>query len=315
MSVEENQTVKITCLPDARTFSASKQTNLLHASLDAGVPFTHACGGNARCSTCRVMVLKGAGNLSPRTEAECEMADRLKFDPKIRLACQTSLLGNVQIKRLVLDEEDYLLTKREEGSVELASVGTEESVAILFADIRSFTPFAESLPPYDIIHILDRYFHRMGKVIEENGGYINNYMGDGLLALFESKPDQSDSACLRSVKAGLQMLSEVKRLEPYLVSFSGSSFKIGIGIHYGEAVLGTVGYGKDRRRTAIGDSVNFASRIESANKKAKTELLISSDLYKKIERRILTGKSLKLKIRGKTGHYRLHEVLGLKNVD
>ncbi len=82
--------------------------------------------------------------------------------------------------------------------------GTEKFLFILFADIRGFTSLSEALLPYDVIHLLKRYFHRMNRIIEKHGGFIDNYMGDGLMALFEAK--DPFSGAFNSVRAGLEML-------------------------------------------------------------------------------------------------------------
>ena len=145
-------------------------------------------------------------------------------------------------------------------------------MVILFADIRDFTCLAESLPPYDVIHLLNRYFHEMGQVISRNGGQIDNYMGDGLMALFGM--EDSTGAALAAVKAGLEMHAAMEILKPYLETIYAKSFHIGVGIHYGDVVVGAIGSQSLKRVTAIGDAVYLASRIEAANKQAGTGLLI-----------------------------------------
>ncbi|MDA2919464.1 adenylate/guanylate cyclase domain-containing protein [Desulfobacterota bacterium AH_259_B03_O07] len=295
-------------LPDKKDVHTDKETSILEASLNAGIPHTNVCGGNARCSTCRVMILDGMECCSPRTEKEQVLAERLNFDSSIRLACQTKVSGKVNLRRLVLDDEDVKLTSQLKKDLAPVSVGEEKDVAILFADIRGFTTFAEALVPYDVIHVLNRYFHRMEQVINQNGGYIDNYMGDGLLALFGV--EKEDEAPLKAVKAGLEMLEEMENLRPYLQSIYDKCWEIGIGIHYGEAVIGTIG-GAARRKTIIGDSVNFASRIESANKELDTKLLISQQVYEHVKQHVLANQRVKLTIKGKTGKYTLYEIIGL----
>jgi adenylate cyclase len=122
--------------------------------------------------------------------------------------------------------------------------------------------------------------------------------------------DQPDAA-LSAVRAGLDMLEAVERLRPYLENAYCRSFRIGIGIHFGEVVIGSIGHDQTRRMTAIGDAVNFASRIESANKQAETCFLISEETYQKVKDLIRAGKRVELPIAGKTGCYTLYEVTGL----
>jgi adenylate cyclase len=296
-------------LPDHKKVETETGETILQVSLRAAIPHAHACGGNARCSTCRVMVHEGLEHLGPRNEKEKLLAERLQFCPEIRLACQAKITGDVEVRRLVLDEEDIELTDQLGAPVAFAPVGEEKHVTILFADIRGFTTFSESLPAYDVVHVLNRYFHQVGQAISFNGGHIDNYMGDGLMALFGVE-EPRDSA-FNAVKAGLGMLEAVARLRPYLENICNRSFRIGIGIHYGEVVVGSIGHDRTKRVTAIGDSVNLASRIESANKKAETELLISEDTYDEVKARVLTGKTVRATLPGKSGEYTLYEITGV----
>ncbi len=282
-------------------------TTILQASLQNGIPHTHVCGGNARCSTCRVLVLSGLEHCCARNEKEQKMADRRNFSPTVRLACQTIIGGDVSLRRLVIDNEDEELVDQEVMGTSPRSVGQERQVAILFSDIRGFTAFSEAHLPYDVIHVLNRYFNRVGSIINRHGGQIDNFMGDGIMALFGT--DDAPDATLRAVRAGVEMLAAVEAMQPYFEAQFKTNFRIGVGIHFGEVVLGVVGVGERRRLTAIGDAVNLASRIESANKEAGTELLISEDAYRQVKDRAQIGKHVELPIKGKTGEYSLHEVL------
>lgn len=292
-------------LPDEKRVDAETGETLLHASLRASIAHAHACGGNARCSTCRVLIVDGLEHCAPPNDKETRLAERLHFGPDIRLACQTTVSGDVELRRLVLDAEDLEIV----GSSP-RSVGEEKQLAILFADIRGFTSFAETLPPYDVVHVLNRYFHQVGQAIQRNGGCIDNYMGDGLMALFGV--EDSSGATLQAIRAGLDMLDAVERLRPYLQSIYTRSFHIGIGVHYGEVVVGAIGHDETKRVTAIGDSVNLASRIESVNKQAGTEFLISEATYDHVKELIRVGKTIEVTLPGKSGEYTLYEVLGMR---
>ena len=232
---------------EKKEVEAEPDETILHVSLSSGIPHAHACGGNARCSTCRVLITEGLDNCAPRNEKEQALAERLHFAADVRLACQTTINDDVKLRRLVLDEEDLLLTNQLVRGEVLSASGEEKKLAILFSDIRGFTPFAEALPPYDVVHVLNRYFHKMGQVIARFGGTIDNYAGDGLMALFGM--DDSGDAPLQAVKAGLGMLEAVESFRPYLENIYSRSFQIGIGIHYGECVVGEIGAENLRRVT------------------------------------------------------------------
>src|SRR6476646_3182208 len=148
--------IGISFLPDARAVEVSPDETILQAALRVGIKFTHACGGNARCSTCRTAILEGLENCSQRGEAEEEIAMHLQFKPMIRLACQTRVTGNTTVRRLVLDDEDEELAVGSMAEEFGEAAGEERQVAILFVDIRGFTSFAEKLLPYDVIHALNR---------------------------------------------------------------------------------------------------------------------------------------------------------------
>jgi adenylate cyclase len=277
--------------------------------LQAEIPHAHACGGNARCSTCRVLIVEGVEHCAPRNDKEQALAERLCLSPEVRLACQTTVIADVEVRRLVLDADDVEVTNQAKPGAAPASIGEEKEIAILFADIRGFTSFAERLPPYDVVHVLNRYFHRMGKVINRNGGFINNYMGDGLMALFGV--EEPKDAALNAVKAGLEMLEEVDRLRHYLEAIYTRCFRIGVGVHFGDAVVGAIGAPTTRRITAIGDAVNLASRIESANKQAGTEFLISEETYAQVKDRARIGKQVRAALPGKSGEFMLYEVIAV----
>ena len=192
-------------LPDGIEIEAIEGETILLAALRAGIAHAHLCGGSARCSTCRVIIVEGLENCAPRNAEEQSIAETLRLDPKVRLACQTVVTGKVKLRRLVTDIlEDVDLTSLYVKGVEPCSIGVEKYILILFSDIRGFTPFAESLLSYDVIHVLNLYFQKVGEVIGRHGGIINNYMGDGFMALFEA--DDPAEGALRAVRAGLDLL-------------------------------------------------------------------------------------------------------------
>lgn len=301
----------INYISDDKTVDVTAGTTILNASLRSNIAHAHACGGHARCSTCRVLVYEGLTNCAPRTPAEQKLANRLHFSPPIRLACQTQVLGDVSLRRLVLDAEDIELTSQIRASTLSGAVGQEKKLAILFSDIRGFTTFSEKQLPYDVVHVLNRYFYDVGQAIANNGGYIDNYMGDGVMVLFGV--DDPDNAALRAVKAGLEMLKCVEDLNPYMRQVYNNPLAIGIGIHYGEAVVGLIGATNKKKETAIGDAVNLASRIESATKQVGASLLISEDTYNEVKDFVAIGKTDTVSLKGKSGDYMLYEVVGLKH--
>ena len=296
---------KIKILPDDKTIDVDEKKTLLEASLDQEIPHVNACGGHGKCSTCRIYLLEGVENCEKRNDEEEEMATNLKFGPEIRLACQTYLKGDVKYRRLVIDDNDL------EVMSSSRPIGVEKEVAILFTDIRGFTSFSERHPPYDVLFILNRHFNQMSKIVETNGGIVDNYIGDSLFAVFGME-DDNDSA-FKAVKSGVEMLSEVDKMKEYMKSMYQEEFEIGIGIHYGKVVAGEMGRGEKVKKTVIGDNVNLASRIESANKQAGTRFLISEIVYEEVKDRVVSDDFVRMKLPGKEEKYTLYEISGIKS--
>jgi len=295
--------------PDNVDVPFSLEANILNALLDAGVPIDHLCGGRGRCSTCRVFLVDGLPNVSERTEAEDVMATKLDFPPQVRLACQSTLSDSVRLRRLVLDKTDVLLASQL-GTPRLAGpAGREAEIAVLFADVVGYTKMSEVLPPFDIVHLLNRFFSRTNDVVARNSGVIDNYMGDAVLALFglHGEPDPALSA----VRCGLAVLDVASELSRYVKRSYGLSFGVRVGIDFGEVVFGVMGAGSSARETVIGDTVNVASRLESANKETGTDMLVSNAVYQLAGDAVTYGERYELDVRGKLGPVIAHEVLSV----
>ena len=304
---------RIVFLPDGRDAPAEPGRSLLEAALAAGVPLEHACGGRGRCSTCRVLVAAGAAGCEARTEGEVALAARLAFPPDVRLACQVTVCGgaDVTVRRLVLDAEDRELAAADLGTP--GSAGHEERPAILFSDIRGFTAFAESVPAYDVIHLLNRWYREAGSAAGRRRGRLDNIMGDGLMALFDNSAPGGAAAA--AVDCGRELLALAGRMDRYTRPLYGRAFRIGVGVHIGEVVVGAIGSGAGARTTAIGDAVNFAARVEAANKAAGTRMLISDAVRAELgpavaDGSVRLGRTVTLAVPGKTGEHALHEVIG-----
>src|ERR1043165_4402390 len=280
---------------------------LLQVSLKHNIPRMHVCGGMARCSTCRVMLLEHPENVTPRNAAEHNLATRLGFENNIRLACQTRATGPVSLRRLTLDDRDAGLCMANEQR----TTGREAKLAVLFSDIRNFTNFGEKALPYDTIHILNRYFYQMGEAVQAHEGYIDKYIGDGMLALFGMTSTNAELNCRNAVNAALQMLSELEAFNAYTLRNFDQEFRIGIGVHFGELVIGELGHPSRKQITVIGDTVKMPSRIESATKEVGASLLISDSVREHLRGHVDIGRTFDAMLKGKTGSHTLHEVLKL----
>ncbi|HLT76006.1 MAG TPA: adenylate/guanylate cyclase domain-containing protein [Ferrovibrio sp.] len=261
--------------PDGRRYRGlSGGISVLEASRAIGYPHASVCGGQGRCSTCRVRVIgPGAAALPPPDSAEQKVLDRIHAAPGVRLACQIRPTEDISVMPLLPAGVPPRLAY---GAVSAAQ-GAERRIAILFADLRGFTRLSEGRLPYDVVFLLNQYFKAMGEAVEAAGGRIDKFIGDGVMALFgiEEGPDEG---CRRALDAARRMSAALAQLNAAMQTDLDQSLKLGIGIHCGPAIVGAMGHGSALHLTAVGDAVNTASRLESATKDFQAELVISAEV-------------------------------------
>jgi adenylate cyclase len=153
--------------------------------------------------------------------------------------------------------------------------GIEEHITVMFVDIRSSTAQAAAMDPADVVEMLNDFFRVTVRVVEEHGGMVNKYLGDGFMALFgagDPDPKHADAA----LTAGRNILRELDVLNESFIARGRASIRIGIGLHTGPAIVGSIGSPERLEFTAIGDTVNVASRIESLTKTVGRPLLLTA---------------------------------------
>jgi len=287
------------CLPGESVLEAARRNN---------IPFTSACGGRARCSTCRIWIVEGEGNNPEPEEAEQKLKSRIALGPEIRLACQFRPVSDLTFRRLVVDETDLALADQLRRPAGFHS-GELRNVAVLFFDVAGFTGISERLPAYDVLFLLNRFFTRAGDIIASHGGYFDKAIGDGFDAIFGA--EGQEDAALRSVAAALDILSAVDRASAWMSSIYKVEFNARIGIDYGETLIGSLGPAGQERLTAIGEVTNIASRVEAANKEAGTRLLITEALYEAVKQDVESPDFVRVKLRGAAERRTLYEISGL----
>lgn len=298
-------------LPDKVSIPLQEGASLLTSAVDAGVPIAHLCGGRARCSTCRVRVVDGLGALSDRTQAEAHMAERLGFPEEVRLACQTQAGADIRMWRLVLDKTDVEMASQLGRAHYVGPVGREvEEAAVMFTDVAGFTAMSEVLPAYDVVHILNRFFNRIEAVVELEKGRVDNYMGDGLMAVFGV--DGEDQPSLSAVRTGVAVLEVAEDINEYVSRIYGHIFQVRVGIGHGEVIFGLMGGEATARETVIGDVVNVASRLEAANKTLGTNILVSEGIHANTVEDVEYGRGFELELPGKAEQIAAYEVVGLR---
>lgn len=246
--------------PGGRRVKAHAGATLLEISRAAGLPHASVCGGRGRCTTCRVLVLEGANHLHLPNPTEAAALERIKAPVGVRLACQIRPSHSITIRPLIPVRAPGSTTGDDEECW-----GVERRVTIMFADLRGFTGIVERLYPFDAGFLLNRYAEVMEQAVRRCGGAVDKFLGDGLMALFgiASEHGFGSADALRAAEA---MRSALEELNVEFNSAIKQPLRIRIGIHTGPAVLGRVGAGPARQVTAIGDSVNVASRLEALNK-------------------------------------------------
>jgi adenylate cyclase len=215
----------------------------------------------------------------------------------VRLACQTRPRGDVAVAPVL----PAAVSAREALAQPGRRQGEERRIAILFADLRAFTRVAEEKLPYDVVFLLNRYFEAVGPAITGAGGILNQFTGDGVMALFgvEAGPE---TGCRQALRAARNMVDRVGALSRELGAEVEAPLRIGIGIHAGPAVVGRIGYGDTFYLTAVGDAVHVASRLEQATKDYGCELVISEEVAAYAGLDVASFPQQDIAVRNRRGH-------------
>ena len=256
--------------PDGRQVQVPRGFSVLEASRFARIAHASVCGGRGRCSTCRVRVVAPVSALLPPSAAEQRVLQRVGAPPNVRLACQLRPTADLSVIPLLPAH-----AAPSDGYAQPAYLaGQERAIAVLFADLRTFTGIAERKLPYDLVFLLNSYFDAVGNAITSAGGIVDKFIGDGVMALFGVET-ALETACRQAIAAAHVMVREVEVLSQKLAGELPVPLKIGIGIHSGPAIVGRMGFGSNVHLTAIGDTVNVASRLQDLTKEYGCQLVIS----------------------------------------
>ncbi len=257
--------------PDGRTVVAPLGYSVLETSRSAGIPHASVCGGRGRCTTCRVRVVRGLQSLPPASAEELAVLKRVGAAPNVRLACQLRPTSDLSIIPLL----PATATARDGFAQPDYLVGREQEICVLFADLRGFTRLSEHKMPYDVVFFLNRYFETMSRAVEQAGGILNQFTGDGVMALFgiESGPERG---CSDAVAAAKSMVRGLSSMSSELAEELAEPLRMGIGVHVGPTIVGRMGHGDAMYLTAVGDTVHVASRLQDLAKQYHCQLIISA---------------------------------------
>jgi adenylate cyclase len=271
LTLERRRGLVTLTYPGGKKVTIAPGITVLEASRLHGIPHASVCGGRGRCSTCRVRVAAGADQLPEPSAEETKVLSRVGAPDGVRLACQIRPTASLTVAPLLPPGAQPKAGYRRPAYLQ----GGDREIAVLFADLRAFTKFSESKLPYDVVFVVNEYFRAMGRAVEESGGRLDKFIGDGVMALFgvEDGPVEGCRKALRSAHAMAHALAE---LNETLRHDLAEPLRIGIGIHVGPVIVGEMGYAAATSVTAIGDTVNTASRLETATKEFQAQLVLST---------------------------------------
>ena len=245
---------------------------LLEISQGAGVPHASVCGGRGRCSTCRVRLLDADPAPPDPLDGERRLLARVRAEPGVRLACQWRPSGHVRVMRLLPPEVGALAAARTVGA---GRSGEELEITVMFADLRGFTAQSEDRLPFDVVYLINQFARAAGEAIEAEGGRVDKLLGDGVMALFGAEGDAGHAAA--ALRAHLALLEALEGLSERLADDLPAPLRLAGGVHTGPAIVGEMGHGSSRGLTAVGDTVNAASRLESEAKAQDAVLAVSAE--------------------------------------
>ena len=248
-------------LPGATVLETLRANGVAHASV---------CGGRARCTTCRIMVTKGLDDLPPPSALEAKALSRIGATEGTRLACQIRPTSDIAVMPLLGADASAA-----DGATRGGLEGSERLVTVVFVDLRGSTTLGEARLPYDVLFILNQFFYEMTRALVETNGHYSQFTGDGLMALYglhAANPKTGAADALRGARAMLQRLDALNHT---LRTDLREPLRIGIGIHYSEAIVGAMGPPHSQIITAIGDTVNTCARLESLCKDYQCTVVVS----------------------------------------
>jgi adenylate cyclase len=188
--------------------------------------------------------------------------------------------------------------------------GEEKELTALFSDIRGFTALSETLPPAQLVDLLNEYFTEMSEVIFRNWGTLDKYIGDAVMAFWGAPYPQDDHA-LRACRTGLEMIRSLQTLQAGWKSRNLPRLDIGVGINSGPMLVGYVGSKRRKNYTIMGDSVNLASRLEGINRQFGTNIIISEHTFLLVKDQVVARELDLIQVKGKTQPVKVYELLGL----
>ncbi|MGB8619380.1 MAG: adenylate/guanylate cyclase domain-containing protein [Pseudolabrys sp.] len=253
-----------------------KGMSVLEASLRHKIPHASVCGGRARCSTCRIRVVSDRSKLPKPTGREAFVLESIgvSANPSIRLACQLRPQSDLSVIPILPASMNAKLLRK--GS--RMNIGKERYIVSMFVDMRGSTKLAEARLPFDVVFLINRFLGACSQAALDAGGQPNQFVGDGVLALFGIEVD-AKTACRQAIRAATKVATNVDLMNRQLASDLPEPIQYGIGIHGGEVIIGDIGFQDHTVFTALGDPVNVAARLQDMTKTLDCKAIISDEVF------------------------------------
>jgi adenylate cyclase len=294
-SLRERRRGMVTVSYPDKQVRVPKGLSILEASLRFKVPHASVCGGRARCSTCRVRVVSDRTALPRPSRREAFVLNRVGAgDPSIRLACQLRPQTDVAVIPVLPAHigADFVRNRRR------INIGEERYVVSMFVDMRGSTKLSEERLPFDIVFLINRFVDVASQAVTDAGGQPNQFVGDGVLALFGLDVDRV-TACRQALRAAALVASNVAYLNHQFATEVRDPIQYGIGIHAGEVIVGDIGFRDHTIFTALGDAVNVAARLQDMTKTLECRAVISQEVASTAGIALDTLKRHRVEIRGR----------------
>jgi adenylate cyclase len=259
---------------NGRSVRVPRGLSVLEASLRNNVPHASVCGGRARCSTCRIRIIGDHNDLPEPSQREAFVLGRVGTpDPSIRLACQLRPTCDISFFQLFLPHT--MSTDGHDSNP--TRIGQERYLVNMFVDMRGSTRMAEKRLPFDTVFIVNRFLGAVSQAVLASGGMPNQFVGDGMLALFGLSTTRQE-ACRQALRAAAMIAANVDELNKFLEHDLREPIRFGIGINGGEVIVGDIGYRDHMVFTALGDAVNVAARLQDMTKSLACEVVVSDEV-------------------------------------
>lgn len=259
---------------NGRVLTGIPGQSILEVIRSHSIPHASLCGGRGRCATCRVRIGLGFDELAKPSPLERSALRRIAAAPNVRLACQTRPTMPLEITPL-MSPDLHVDDEWREGGVS----GEERDVVALFVDLRGSSRFSQRHLPYDVLFILNRFFLEMSAALNDSHGHYAQFEGDGLLALYGLERGL-EQGCRDVLRGAVAMQQRIDRLNELLRHELKQPLRVGIGIHCGQAIVGTMGPPSAPNYSAIGDCVNAAARLESMTKEFDCIMVVSAEVVR-----------------------------------